>query len=275
MLGRIGDLSREGRMAGVLIAVEDAVGIVLLGLMPQKHHRVTGRVDSRVVVVAILGGGDAVAQKRQRQVEDARSTGSQGREVAAALQRDHPGLAVRAGGAHEFGTVAVLRPESGLEGHRKGLEGHRIVGDLARVGRGRRAEADLGKRRSHPLGRPVETLGARPAALEGGRGEKLDRLAEPFLGDLGDSRRRGRHGGSKPAATCHQRRSQSGGAELARAGASHTSIIASPAARGAAVASGPRILHYTQEDSLRRTTPGNPRRAIAVCHPGPQQGHAV
>ena len=54
-------LAEELRVLGVNLAREDALLVEFLRLVPQHEHDLALDVDAGVIVVVVLGGGDAVA----------------------------------------------------------------------------------------------------------------------------------------------------------------------------------------------------------------------
>ena len=106
-------------MLRCLIAIEDAVRILLLWFLPQHHcgSRLRGSPERGVVVVLFGRGGDAVAGKHQRQIEGSRSAGRQRREGFAEFQRNNDGAAIGAWRSDQLGPVWLTLWQRGLKSH--------------------------------------------------------------------------------------------------------------------------------------------------------------
>ena len=105
MNGACGECSR---------AVERAMRIVLLRLVPQHEHRLAFDVDAGVVVVVVILGRDAIADEDQGQVELGRAADGQRIEILAELEFAfrRPACRLRAGGDE---TQLVFVPQLGAD----------------------------------------------------------------------------------------------------------------------------------------------------------------
>jgi len=167
VLRGVGRLAGKRRVLRGLIALEGAVGIVLLRLLPEHHHGLAlgpALVSQRGVVVVVLGRRrDPVAGKGQWQVELAAAADGQRREILAQLQRHHRAVARGIGRPDELRSILGRWPELGLERH---LEGLRLL-----LAPRRRLEPEVGEPPDHPVGRRLDAGGAGAAAFPFGRGQ--------------------------------------------------------------------------------------------------------
>ena len=229
VLRGVGDLPGQRRMLRGLVAVEHAVGIVLLRLLPQHDHRRplhrqhrgrggiggSARGGSDAVVVVVLGGrGDAIPREHEREVEPSRSSRRERGEVGAQCERDRPPPALGVGGADQFAGVAFGRPQLRVERHRERLK--ETIGP-ARIAGGAIPGADGGQPDAGELFRDppsclIDALRAGAAPLAIGAREPLDRLPQAGpqrllrVGSVGHGLRRVRHlGGGRRSGKQHRR----------------------------------------------------------------------
>jgi hypothetical protein len=115
MFVSVGDLATERSVPRNLRAVEDAVRVVLLRLVPQDDNGLVLDVNVGVVVVILVLARDAVADENHRQIEFSRTAEGQRAKLVADFKIDPPRLVAALGpGAHEYQRVVwALRSADG------------------------------------------------------------------------------------------------------------------------------------------------------------------